>query len=102
MKVNRTEIVNMIHKLYKKEQSHGKTDCTEKAGILRKDCLEISAGSEMLKKELNRPAADTSRLADVKELARRVDAGEYHVSPRELAAAMLKYMETEMDGDYEG
>jgi anti-sigma28 factor (negative regulator of flagellin synthesis) len=103
MKVNRPEIINLIHKLYKREQSHSKTGRVEKANILRKDRLEISAGSEMLKKELSRLAeADTSRLAKVKELARQVETGEYHVDSRELAEAMLKYMEAGSDVDSNG
>lgn len=99
MKINRPEIINLIHRIYKREQLHSKTNQVEKADAFQKDRFEISAGSEMLKKELSRlTEADASRLARIEGLARRVEAGEYQVDSRELAAAMLKYMEAGADG----
>lgn len=100
MKINRPEIINLIHKIYKREQLQNKTNQVEKAVASQKDRFEISAGSEMLKKELSRLAeTDASRLARIKELAHQVEAGEYQVDSRELAAAMLKSMEAGADGD---
>ncbi len=101
MKINRPDVINLVHKIYKREQVHGKTGQVEKNDALSKDRLEISASSEMLKTELSRLAEpDASRLAKTEELARRVEAGEYRVDSRKLAEAMLKYMET--DGDKDG
>lgn len=98
MKINRPEIMNLVHKIYKKEQLHNKTGPVEKTDALSKDRLEISAGSEMLKKEFGRLAeSDAIRAAKIKELERRVEAGEYRVDSRKLAKAMFKYMETEAD-----
>lgn len=98
MKINRPDIINLIHKAYKKEQQHNKTSQVEKTDALSKDRLEISAGSEMLKKEFSRLAeSDASRAAKIEKLAARVEAGEYRVDSRKLAEAMLKYMEVEAD-----
>lgn len=100
MKINRPDIINLIHKVYKREDVRSKADRVEKAGAFSKDRFEISAGSEMLKKELGRPAeSDTSRLARIEELSRRVEKGEYRVDSRKLAEAMLKYMEAGEDED---
>ncbi|NMB35392.1 MAG: flagellar biosynthesis anti-sigma factor FlgM [Firmicutes bacterium] len=96
MKINRPEIINLIHKVYKREQLHNKTGQVEKKDALSGDRFEISAGSEMLKKEFSRLAeSGASHAAKVEELARRVEDGAYKVNSRKLAEAMLKYMETE-------
>jgi len=102
MKINRPEINTLVHRLYKQEQAHGKANRVENAGILRKDSLEISAGSEMLKKEFSRLAADDAgRQARVAELARQVETGAYRVDARKIAEAMHKYMAAGADENRE-
>lgn len=102
MKINRPEINSLVHRLYKQEQTHGKTNRVEKANILRKDSLEISAGSEMLKKEFSCLAKmDAGRQVKVAELARRVENGVYQVDSRKIAEAMFKYMEAGADEGHE-
>ena len=101
MKINRPEIANLIHRIYKREQVHSKIDQVDKTAFLQEDRLEISTSSEMLKKEFDRLAApDAFRSAKIERLARQLEDGEYQVDSRKLAAAMLKYME--MDGDKDG
>lgn len=103
MKINRPEIVNLVHRLYKQEQSHSKTSSAKNINILRSDSLEISAGSEMLKKEFSRLAkSDSSRQARIEELTRQVETGEYSVDSRKLAEALFKYMEAGADESHDG
>lgn len=91
MKVNRPEIMNIIEKIYSREQLHKKSKPGEVAGASPGDRLEISSGIEALKKEIARlEKTDPIRLEKVAELTRQVQTGEYKVDSRELAALILK------------
>ena len=91
MKINRPEIINMINKIYKQEQLHGKSKPNEAARVSSGDQLEISSNIETLKKEMARlEGADPARLQKIAELSRQIETGEYKVDSQELAQIILK------------
>ncbi|NMB42262.1 MAG: flagellar biosynthesis anti-sigma factor FlgM [Firmicutes bacterium] len=97
MKINRPEIVDMINKIYRQEQLHNKNKPAEASQAPQKDRVEISSGSEALKKEIARSGeTDPSRLEKITEISRQVEAGEYKIDSRELAAIILKAAKDQM------
>jgi len=95
MKVNRAEIISMIHKIYKQGQLRSKSRPGEPASVSPGDRVEISSSIEALKKEIARlEGTDPSRLQRMAELSRQVETGEYKVDSRELAALILKAAKT--------
>lgn len=93
MEIKRPDIVNLINKIYKQERVRGKgvPGEGEARGVSSGDRVEISPGSEILKKELARlEKADTARNEKISELSRRIEAGEYQVDSRELADIILR------------
>ena len=91
MKINRPEIINMINKIYKKEQLQNRHKPGETTEVSSGDRLEISSKIEILKKEMARlEEADPARRKKIAELSRRIEAGEYKVDSRELAQIILK------------
>ncbi len=94
MKVNRPEIISLVNKIMKQDQvrSHNKPQPSSAAS--RVDRVEISAGSEILKKELSRlEEMDASRAEKLNELTNRIEAGEYKVDAQELADIILQAIE---------
>ncbi len=93
MKINRPEIISLVNKIMKQAQVRiNKPQASSSAP--RVDRVEISAGSEILRKELSRlETMDASRAEKLSELARRIDAGEYEVDAQELADNILKAIE---------
>lgn len=94
MKVNRPEIISLVDKMMKQDQAYNKSKLPSTPAAPRKDSVELSAGSEILKKELARlEEMDPSRAERLNELTNRIDAGEYKVDARELADIILQAIE---------
>ncbi len=94
MKVNRPEIISLIDKIIKQDQVRAKAKPQATSSPPRVDRVEISAGSEILKKELARlDEMDASRAERLSELTRRIEAGEYKVEAEELADIILQAIE---------
>ncbi len=97
MEIKRPDIVNLINKVYKQERvrgkgAHGETENAPLAG----DRVEISSGSEVLKKELARlEKADAARNEKIADLSRRIESGEYKVNSKELADLILTAIKEE-------
>jgi anti-sigma28 factor (negative regulator of flagellin synthesis) len=93
MKVNRPEIINLINKIYRQEQLRNKSKPGESVNASPGDRVEISSGIEVLKKEITRlEETDPSRLQRIAGLSHQIEAGEYKVGSRELAAIILRAM----------
>lgn len=93
MKINRPEIMNLINKIYKQEQVRSRVNTGEPGNVSKGDRLEISAGSEALKREMARlEGTDPARLEKLTELTRQIEAGEYKVDSGELAEIILRDM----------
>ena len=91
MKVNRPEIINLIDKIMKQDQVRGKNTPQTSPSAPQVDRVEISASSEILKKELSRlEAMDVSQTEKLSELSRRIESGEYKVDAQELADIILQ------------
>lgn len=96
MEIKRLDIVNLINKIYKQDRIRGKGAPGEgEAGVISSgDRVEISPGSEILKKELARlEKADAVRNEKISELSQRIEAGEYKVNSRELADIILRVID---------
>ena len=94
MKVNRPEIINLIDKIMKQDQVRGKNTPQTSPSAPQVDRVEISASSEILKKELSRlEAMDVSQTEKLSELSRRIESGEYKVDAQELADIILQAMD---------
>ncbi|MDO9536613.1 MAG: flagellar biosynthesis anti-sigma factor FlgM [Bacillota bacterium] len=93
MKINRPEIMNIINKIYKQEQVRGRAHTGEPANVSKVDRVEISAGSEALKRGMARlEGTDPVRLEKLTELTRQIESGEYKVDSGELAEIILRVM----------
>lgn len=95
MEIKRPDIVNLINKIYKQERVRGKgTPGEETRSVSSGDRVEISPGSEVLKKELARlEEIDAARQEKIAELSHRIESGEYKVDSGELADAILRVIE---------
>ncbi len=94
MKVNRPEIISLVNKIMKQDQVRGKNNTQASPSVPRVDRVEISAGSEILKKEMSRlDEIDASQAEKLSELASRIEAGEYKVDAQELADTILQAIE---------
>jgi len=93
MKINRPEILNIINKIYKQEQVRGRANTGEPANVNKVDRVEISAGSEALKRGMLRlEETDPVRLEKLSELTRKIESSEYKVDSGELAEIILRVM----------
>ncbi len=94
MKVNRPEVISLVDKIMKQNQVRSKNKPQASPSSPGVDRVEISAGSEILKKELSRlDEMDISRAEKLSELTRRIEAGEYKVDGQELADIILQAIE---------
>ena len=90
MQVNRPDIMNLINKFYKQENTGVKASSNRSPG-LRKDSVEFSATMDTLKKEIARlEEKDGARAAKIAGLNRQIEAGEYEVNPREMADILVR------------
>lgn len=94
MKINRPEISSLIDKIMKQAQVRSKNKPAASPAVPRVDRVEISAGGEILRKELSRlEVMDASRAEKLSELSRRIEAGEYKVDEQELADIIIQAIE---------
>lgn len=81
----------MVDKIMKQDQARSKEKMQSTPAPPKGDRVEISSGSEILKKELARhEEMDAARAEKLNELTRRIDAGEYKVDAEELADVILQ------------
>jgi flagellar biosynthesis anti-sigma factor FlgM len=92
MKINRPEIVNQSIRVYKQQiQNKPGAASSAPSDLSKGDSIKISSLSEVLKKEIARlEEGDPARTEKLSRLSRQIEAGDYKIDSKELAALLLK------------